>query len=218
MNAPGLVRQLRDPQVEHRAGQRQRRCLAYSVAGLQPGQHRVERIAHCRVEIWAEAKGDLASWRLRVHSWNRPLRDQLELKLGRHTALDGGTRHLSVALGSMAVADAQQRTRHGNRQVQDRSGDQFLAVDVAAADRPGRDGGVLTGLVPGDTRYAVERGYPHRVPPVAGSYARVRVDLPQQPGRRPLVQAEPPRQRGLPARSDGEAPRVGPKRYEAHRK
>jgi hypothetical protein len=100
-----------------------------------------------------------------VHSWNRPLRDQLKLKLGRHAALDGGARHLSVALGSVAVADAQQRTRHGDRQVQDRSGDQFLAVDVAA-DGPGRDGRMLAWLVPGDTCHAVDRGYPHRVPSV----------------------------------------------------
>jgi hypothetical protein len=79
MNAPGLVRHLRDPQVEHRAGQRQRRCLANSVGGLQPGQHRFERVCHGCVEIWAEAKGDLASWRLRVHPWHRPLGDQVEL-------------------------------------------------------------------------------------------------------------------------------------------
>jgi hypothetical protein len=37
-----------------------------------------------------------------VHSWNRLLPDQLELELGRHAALDGGTRHLAVALGGMA--------------------------------------------------------------------------------------------------------------------
>jgi hypothetical protein len=41
--------------------------------------------------------------------------NQPELKLGRHAALDRGARHLTVALGSMAVADAQQRTRHGHR-------------------------------------------------------------------------------------------------------
>ena len=48
---PRLVRHLGDPQVEHRAGQRERRGPADSVADLQPGQHRVERIAHGRVEV-----------------------------------------------------------------------------------------------------------------------------------------------------------------------
>jgi hypothetical protein len=71
MNPRGLVHHLRDSQVQHRAGQRQRRCLADSVAGLQPGQHRVERIAYRRVEIRAEAKGDLTSRSLGVHSWYR---------------------------------------------------------------------------------------------------------------------------------------------------
>jgi hypothetical protein len=138
MNAPGLVRNLRDPQVEYRASQRQRCCLVNGVAGLQPGQHRVKGITHRHVEIRAEAEGDLTCRGLRVHSWNRPPRDELNLKLGPHTALDGSARHLSVTLGSMAVADTQQRAGHGDRQVQDRSGDQFLAVDVAAADGPGR--------------------------------------------------------------------------------
>jgi hypothetical protein len=118
----------------------------------------------------------------------------------------------------MAVADAHQRTRHGNRQVQDRSGDQFLAVDVAAADGPGRDGGVLAWLVPREARHAVKRGCPHRVPSVAGRYSHVRVNLPQQPGRWALVQAESPGQRGVVARGDGVAPGVGPQGNEAHRK
>jgi hypothetical protein len=67
MNAPGLVRHLRNPQVKHRARQRERRRPVNSVGRLQQGQHRIERIAHCRIEIGSEVKGDQASRGRCVH-------------------------------------------------------------------------------------------------------------------------------------------------------
>jgi hypothetical protein len=44
---------------------------------------------------------------------SRTARGKLQ-SAGWTAALDGGARHFSVALGSVAVADAQQRTRHGD--------------------------------------------------------------------------------------------------------
>lgn len=56
----------------------------------------------------AEAKGDLASRSLLVHSWDRPPGDQIELKLGRHPALDSGALHLAVALDGVAAPSARE--------------------------------------------------------------------------------------------------------------
>ena len=92
------------------------------------------------------------------------VRDQVELCLGCHAALNRGARHLYIALGRVAVADAQQRTRHGNRQVQDRSSDRFLQSMLPPPTGLGGMVECSPGSVPGDARHAVERGYPYRVP------------------------------------------------------
>src|SRR6266496_5627777 len=77
--------------------------------------------------------------------------------LGGHPALDGGAADLPVALCRVAVAQVEQRARNGHGQEQGCSGDKLLAVDVAAARRPRRDGGVLAWLGRRHAHHAQER-------------------------------------------------------------
>ena len=139
-------------------------ALSSPIRGPQPAQHGVERVADRRVQVGAEAEGDPAGRGLRVHRSDRrggrPGRASTSVVMPHSIAVPATSPSPWAACPSPTL---QQRAGHGHRQVERRSGDQFLAVDVAAADGAGRDRRVLAGLVPGHPGDAEERRDPDGV-------------------------------------------------------
>ena len=148
---------------------------------------------------------------------DQDLVDERQRHRGRHPALDRGAGDLAVALRGMAVADGQHRVRHGDRQEQRRPGDELAAVDVAAAEGPRRDRGVLPGRFRREPHDAEERRRADAEPQLVPGGARGGVDVPEQgtAGRRVREPERPVQFRVDPA-GPGVAPVVRHERVEPH--
>src|SRR4051794_25265629 len=133
VRSPHAVDDLRDPQVDDHARQRERLPAPDPVLARQQREHPLERLRGGLVEVLVEAERDPgalhASLRVReLRALAQPDRHLAPLD----RALHGERRNLAVALQAVRVAQREEGAVDRDRQEQGRAGDEQRAVDVPA--------------------------------------------------------------------------------------
>ena len=132
MDALDAVHELRHPEVDDDARERERISALEPELPVHQRKHPVDRLGRSLVEILVDAEREPGT----VDARDRIL----ELEVGErdrqagplHRRLDRQLRNLAVALARVAVPGREQRTIDRNRQIERRSLDELGAVDVPA--------------------------------------------------------------------------------------
>ena len=157
-------------------------CRASPCMLLHQIQHRFQGKQHRFVQVFVQTEGDPPG--RRQGTWRRQLETWFQVK-GQVNSLHGTLNrchaHFTIALGRMTIADREQASCHGDRQVECAARDQLFAVEVAAR-HAWRHRRVPAGSIRRHAHHTHERAKRERMTVLIMPHERIGIQRPQQIG------------------------------------